>query len=899
MLLWVFPKPFRDRLGRSLVQTLLTDSRTAAGRLAMGRFVTGAIDVVVAGLAERFTGSRPPRRPKRQRRLDLLWHDLRYSVRRLLHARGFAAAAIVTFAAAIGINTAIFQLLDAVRLRALPIASPSELAEIRLTTSEGSRGNVSVWHAGATNAIWEQVRARQEAFSGVFAWSSGGLRLAGPTDEPRFASALLVSGEFFDVLGLRPALGRLLTRGDDIRGCSAPGVVLSHAFWQIEFGGDRSVVGRTIALGQASYTVTGVTPREFTGLEVGRRFDVAIPLCAESLPPGSFSRLDSGVEWFLIVMGRLKPGWTLDRAATHLASISPAVFRGSLPANYPADAVDEYLSFQLTALDASRGISLLRDEYTTALWSLQATAVLMLIVGCTNVAALMLARATSRDREVAARMALGASRGRILTLLLTEALVLSVAGGALGAWFARRLSVGLVQFLDGGSNSLFLQMPMDWRVFSVGAVAAVFTSVVCGIAPAWRAARVPPELVLRAGGRSLTDAGGRRLRQALLMAQIGLSFVLLSGALLFTRSLGRLASQDLGLSPDGMTIAYVNMSGVQIPVDRRAAFRRDLLRRIAGTPGVIAATETSVVPLSGSASDNEVWIDGARNGRALSFFMETSGTYFATLGMPLVAGRTFDDGRDTPVSAPVAVVNEEFARRFLGGANPVGRRFWREQRPDAPETRYEIVGLVKDAKYQNLRQEFRPTVYVPKSQDPSPGTFAQMLIRTSMPAGTAAATLKRAFARASAGIVPTFQDFRAMIDRSLVQDQMLAGLSVVFGALAALLAAVGLYGSISFTIANRTKEIGLRIALGADRRSILLMVLREAARPVVAGCVAGAILTFWLAPIVETLLYQLEPNDPTSRLTAALLLAGIALAASIVPARRAAGLDPIAACRAE
>ena len=463
--------------------------------------------------------------------------------------------------------------------------------------------------------------------------------------------------------------------------------MLSHAFWHAEFGADPAIVGRRIVLGRDTYHVVGVAPRDFTGLEVGRRFDVALPLCAEWLPPGSFSRLDSGVDWFLIVMGRLKPGWTVEQARAHLASISPAVFEASLPSNYPADSVARYREFQLTALDASRGISLVREQYSAALWFLQATAVLVLLVGCANLANLMLARVATREREIAARIALGASRGQIFRLLLVESVLLSVTGTVAGAWLARPMSVVLIKFIDGGTDSLFLSLAPDWRLLAFASLAGALTCILSGVTPAWRAGRLSPGAVVRTGGRALTESrGGVGLRRGLVMAQVALSFVLLFGALLFTRSLANLASQDLGLQPDGLTIAYVDMSGAKIPVARRAEFRRMLLNELTSTPGVVSAAETSVVPLSGGASDNDVWLDGAREARALSFFVDIGGAYFDTVGMSLVSGRTFNDAVDVPGSPAVVVVNEAFAKTFAGGGNPVGRRLWREAGADRPET---------------------------------------------------------------------------------------------------------------------------------------------------------------------------------------------------------------------
>jgi predicted permease len=895
--LLAFPKRFRDRLGRPLVQTLLADCRTEHGGLAAGRFVSGVIDVVRAGLTERLAGYRRGDRRPRRSILDGVWQDVRHGVRRLNRSRGFTAAALVTLALGMGANAALFQLLDAVRFRALPVPSPGELAEIRISNFGPALGNHS-WHGGATYPIYQQIRARQEAFSEVFAWSLATMRLSGHAPEPRSVTAVLASGEFYPTLGVSAALGRLLTPADDTPGCTTPGVVLNHDLWKTEFGGDTRIVGQSITLGRDRYQIVGVTAPAFQGLDVGRRFDVAVPLCAEWLPPGSFNRLESGTQWFLVVMGRLKPGWTLDQAQAHLASISPAVFEASLPPEYPSEGIQTYRGFRLTALDASNGISLLREQYAASLWFLQATAALVLLVGCANLANLMLARGALREREISARVALGAGQGQIIRLMLVESLLLSVAGGVLGAWLATGLSGYLLRFLDGGSNSLTLDMPFDWRLFTFMSVAATLTCVSCGLASAWRGARISPEVVLR-GSRGLADERSRvTVRRVLVVSQVALSFILLAGSLLFTRSLGNLMWQDIGLRPDGLTITYLDFRDANVPVDRRAAFKREILRRLGETPGIVSAAETSVMPLSGSSSNNEVWLDGREQTRDLSWFMETSAGYFETIGMPLLAGRTFDD-RDTTGAVRVAVVNEAFARRFLSGGNPVGRHIWRESDPAQPQTRYDIIGLVKDAKYSTLRQDFPPTIYLASSQSPRPGASAQLLVRTSMPQAAVVPTLREAFRRAGPGLIVTFRDFRDLVDRSLVQDQLLVGVSSFFGILAVLLSTLGLYGAMAFAVARRTREIGLRMALGANPRGILTMVLREACALVAIGCVAGGALALLLARFVSTLVYDVHPQDPVSLIAACVLLATVALGASVLPARRAARLDPMAVFRTE
>jgi putative ABC transport system permease protein len=899
VVLLAFPKRFRDRVGQPLVQTLLDDCRTPRGRLAVGQFATGALDVVRAGFAERLSIRSRRVGGRRRSLVDAGWQDIRYAARRLAQSGGFTAVALLTLTLGIGANATLFQLLDAVHFRRLPVPVAKELAEIRISNFGPARGDHS-WHGGATNPIFQQIRARQEAFSSVFAWSLTGMRLATDTGEPRFVSAVLVSGEFFPTLGVVPAVGRLLTSADDTPGCTTPGLVLNHAFWMKEFGGDPGAVGQSVTLGRDRYQIVGVAEPRFAGLDVGRRFDVAVPLCAEWLPPGSFNRLESGSHWFLVVMGRLKPGWTLDQARSQLVSISPAVFEASLPADYPPEAMESYRTFQLTALDASNGISLLREQYAASLFFLQATAGLVLLVGCANLANLMLARATTREREIATRIALGASRGQLVRVLLAESVLLSIAGAAAGAWLASHLSGFLVRVLDGGSQSLTLQMPLDWRLFAFMATAASVTCTLFGLVPAWRAANLSPELVLRGTGRGLSESRSRaRLRRLLVVVQVGLSLVLLTGALLFARSLSHLALQDLGMQPDGLTITYLDMSRAGVPIERRAAFRRELMQRLAQTPGVVSAAETSLMPLTGSSSQNEVWLESAATSRGPSWFMETSAEYFETVGMPLIAGRVFDEERETAGTPLVAVVNEAFARRFLPPGDPIGRHFWREANPGEPEKRYEIVGLVKDAKYRTLRQEFEPVIYLAASQNPRPATFAQLLVRTSVPEASVIPRLRETFKAASPEIVATFQNFKEMIDRSLVQDQLLAGLSSFFAILAVLLSTLGLYGTMSFAVARRRQEIGLRMALGADRRAVLTMVLREACVLVAAGCLAGGALTLLLARSISALVYGVEPHDPASLIAAFVILAIVALAASVFPASQAARLNPMAAFRVE
>jgi predicted permease len=828
-----------------------------------------------------------------------LWQDLHYAVRRLAKSPGFALTAILTLALGIGANTAIFQLLEAVRLRTLPVRDPAGLVEIRIADMDGARGNFHAWHAGATNAMWEEIRKRQESLSGVFAWSAGELNLES-AGEPRFASAIFASGGFFETLGVRAELGRLLTDEDDRKGCGAPAAVLSHAFWKREYGGDPSVVGRKLTLGRYPYQVVGVTAAGFSGLEVGQGFDVAVPLCAEALPPGSESRLDSGTDWWLVVMGRLKPGVSKERASAQLAAISPTLFEAALPSNYPRESVERFLAFKLHTVPAAGGISQLRERYTGSLLFLQATAGLVLLVGCANLASLMLARATARERELAARVALGAGRGRLVQLLLCESLALAVSGAVLGAWVANALSGVLVSAIDSRPSTLFLDIALDWRVFGFAAAAAVLTLLLFGLAPALRSAQVAPAAVMRVAARGSTEGRARLgVRRALVVGQVALSLVLVAGAFLSARSLGNLLAQETGLEVGNVLIAYADFSPLELTVDRRVAFRRELYDRLRGVPGVLSVAETTVVPLSGSGWGNDVWRDGddaaKRTGASLS---RTSPDYFATLGVRLVGGRVFD-GRDTAQAPRVAIVNESFARSVFGSASPVGQRFRRQATPRDPEEAFDVVGVVKDTKYRDLHEEMPPIAYVPMSQDPRPSSFAQLLIRTAGAPNAMVPSLREAFRQTNPAIVATFQDFPGMLDRALVRERLVAMLSGFFGLLALLLATLGLYGVMAFVVARRTSEIGIRMALGAQRTAILRMVLRESLLLVLVGVAAGSVLALALSRAVRSLVFGIEPSDPLTLLAAGLVLGLVGLGASFFPARRAALLDPFVALHQE
>ena len=830
---------------------------------------------------------------------DEMIQDLRFGVRMLLKHKSFSAVAILSLALGIGANTAIFQLLDAVRLRTLPVNAPQELVEVRpdeLSTSN-RRGNKSTRYPAVTNPLWEQLRAQTQSFSNLSAWGTGNFNLA-QGGEVRNARALWVSGDFFPMLGVNATLGRVFTAADDQRGCGARNAVISHSFWQQEYGGAQNIIGRKITLADQPFEIIGVTPANFFGLEVGQNFDVALPICAEAITAGQNNRLDSGTHWWLMVTGRLKPGRTLAQASAELQALSAGLFEKTLPANYPQVSVQNYLNSKLEAATASAGYSVLRTNYESSLWVLLAIAGLVLLIACTNLANLLLARASAREREMAVRQALGASRARLIRQLLAESLLLAFIGATLGALLAQGLSRFLVAYLSNGSNTVFLNLGVDWRVLGFATGLALLTCVLFGLMPAIRAARIEPGAAMKAAGRGLT-AGRERfsLRRALVVVQVALSLVLVAGAFLFTRSLNKLLTVDTGFQSEGILITRVGFGSLNLPPEGRLPFKQEIIARLKAIPGVQSITETNVVPLSGNAGGNTVWPDGTNGQQKVGSNVSMIGPeYFKTLATPLLAGREFNE-RDTDTAPNVAIVNESFARQVMNSVNPVGQRFWREATPTDPETAFEIVGLVKDTKYEQLSEEIGATMFFPMAQvNPSP-TNAQLLIKSSLPQADVTAAVKRTLNDINPRIPIIFQGFKTMIENSLLRERLLATLSGFFGVLALVLASIGLYGILSYGVASRTNEIGIRMALGANRRDVLWLVLREALLLVLAGIAVGLPVIFMTARFIATLLYGLPPTDAGSLSLAAILLVLVAMLAGYWPARRATRIDPLVALR--
>jgi putative ABC transport system permease protein len=829
-------------------------------------------------------------------KFEIFCHDLWYGIRTLARSPGFAAIAVLTLALGIGANTAIFQLLDAVRLRSLPVRNPNELTVIHLADLPGWRGSHETDYPSLNNPLWEYIRDHQHVFSQVMAWSPTALGIT-ESDHERLVRGLWVSGDFFNALGVAPALGRVFTSSDDRPGCGAAGAVVSYAFWQSQLHGDPQVVGHTLIIGRHVVPILGVTASGFTGPEIGSSFDVAVPICSQSTYWTEGNWLDSSTDWWLTVIGRLKPGDSLSAANARLESLSPAAFQASLRKDYPTENIRDYLHFRLVADSAAGGVSWLRDKYESPLWMLLGLAGFVLLIACANLANLMLARGSARVREFAVRLSLGATQGRLIWLLLWESLLLVLLGTLSGLLLARLLGKALIALLSTQGGSLFLDMHADWRVLVFTATLAAMTVLLFGLFPAFRATRLAPSEAMKSSSPRTGAREGNRLRRGLMIAQVALSLVLVAGAVLFARTLTNLLTVDAGFRQDNILITQLGLS--RLPAAQRLTVKKQIVDRLRNLPGVESAAEVGLVPLGGAGQDNRVWAVGENRQSGLdSNFNSIGSGYFKTLGTPLLAGRDFNE-QDTPNSPKVAIVNQEFAKQFGRGPNPVGLRIHREATPHQPELTLEIVGVVKNTKYKDLRENWRPIVYLPIAQDQTPDSFPQVMIHSALPLSDLTSSLRRAVLEINPGINVGFQVFRTQIQESLLPERLMAALSGFFGLLAALLTAVGLYGVISFLVARRTHEIGIRIALGARKGHVLASILRETLMLTACGVGVGLPITFFVARLIESMLFGIKPGDPAALGFAVLALCAVSLAAAYIPARRAASVDPMIALRDE
>jgi predicted permease len=823
--------------------------------------------------------------------LESVLGDARYGLRQLRLHPGFTTVAVLSLALGIGANSAMFQLLNAVRLRPLPVAKPAELV---LVTRDPSFFNLG-WSAGRnetfTFAQFEEISRRQQAFSGVLAFSTRQFNLS-EGGKVRYAQGLYISPNFLDVLGVTPQLGSWPT-ATDARDCGHEGILLNDGFWRREFGGDPGVIGRTMALDGRRLPILAVTPASFYGVEPAYRFDVAVPLCTDAAREDA-NRLSLKWAWWLTMMGRVKSGWTVERASRHLHEISPAVFESTIPDTYRPDQEAAYLKNRVGAVSAQAGVSSVRQRYERALWILLGMTGLVLLIACANLANLLLARAAAREREAVLRQALGASRGRLIRQLMCESGLLAVAGALAGAWLAHVLSGALVTFIGGPDGTVYLPMTVDWRVLGFTSAVASGTCLLFGLGPAIRATRVTPASVVHGGRGASALADRHGLRRALVVSQIALAFVLVAGALLFGRSLRNLETADTGMVTEGVVAATINTDADEA---RRPLLFDAIEERVRRLPDVAAAATVLYRPFEPGGWNQDVYAETSSS-PSFVWFNRVSPHYFETMGTPLIAGRDFtpDDRVGTPHAA---IVNQAFAHGLFGGANPIGRRFRYAGGSNQQDPVLTIVGLVGNTKYSALRESPRMIAFLPLAQETPMSSRVTVLLRARGAMGSVQAGAEREVAAVDPKLHVEFRVLDTQIAASLLRERLVANLSGGFGLLAVVLATLGLYGVMSYTIARRRPEIGVRMALGAGRRDILAQVLGESGRLVLVGLVLGIAAAVLSLRSAESLLFGLAPTDVVSFVLAAVLITGTAFVAALVPGRRAANTDAAVILRSE
>jgi len=711
------------------------------------------------------------------------------------------------------------------------------------------------------------------------------------------------SGDVFTTLGLEPAVGRLFSRLDDQHGGGQDGpvAVLGYHFWQRAYGGDPFIAGKTIRLQSKPFRIIGVAPRGFDGILVGQRFDVIVPLGTEAYLQEERSTLNVRNDWFLSIVARLKPGYSLQAAQQGLRAVSPVIFTNSLPPNRTGERASDFINSTLPLKPAGRGLSVVGDDLKNAVFLLNGVVGLVLLIACANVANLLLARATTRQREFSVRLALGASRGRLLRQSLLESLLLSLGGAALGLAMAPGVASLLLQANGTSRSQLTFDLTPDLTVLMFTTFCSIFCGLLFGLAPAWQASRANPQPGLREAAGSASDRKGR-LRSVLVASQVALSVVILVGAGLFLATFQNLTKVDLGFDPTNVLLVTADTSRMQMADAERPNLIQNMRDRLRAIPGVQDASASVLTPIGPGMWNTALSVDDGQGGRKrqMAYVNVVSPGYFQTLGTPLLAGRDFDNG-DRKASRQVIIVNRRLAREIYGDANPVGKLAWDPGRPGAAVSvtrEFEIVGVVADATYRSLRVPPPPTVYMPLAQTELRPSVTFALRAASRPESLTPA-VRDALAEFSPSITFTARTFQTQVRDAMATERLLAALSTLFGGLALALAALGLYGVLAYTVAQRQGEIGIRMALGAAPAQIRNWVLRQGIAMVAAGAVFGVAASYGLAPLAKSLLYGIKPNSWMAYAAGAAILLLMGAAATWLPARRATKLDPIHALRHE
>jgi putative ABC transport system permease protein len=825
------------------------------------------------------------------RLIDEARADMRYAARTFARSKAFTAAAVATLALGIGATTAIFSVIDAVILRLLPVQRPEELVRL-LVQRTGRPAGYSF-----TNPLWEAIRDQQDVFSTAFAWSAPTEFLLTDGPATRSIQGIVVSGDFFQGLGIAPELGRLVANVDDHRGCR-PLAVLGHRFWRTQFAASPSAIGNAVILNGRPVEVIGVTGPEFHGINVGRTFDVALPLCASALFDPQ--NVESRGRWWLSVMGRPRPGVLPDHITASLGVLSPRIMATALPPASPA-AQQEFLTRTLVSEPGGGGASDLRRDFRDPLNVLMVIVAIVLLVGAANIASLMLARATTRGREFATRYALGGSRSRLVRQLLTESALLSCAGAALGLLFARWGAPLLVRSLSTANNPIYVDLAFDRRVLAFVTTVTIATVLIVGLMPALRSTRTALIESMKTRSADL-DWPRFRLGKLIIAGQVALSLVLLIGGGLLLRTFVKLVSLDLGFDRNNVLVVSarpprVGAEGTTLPPAARTAAYNDIAARLRSIPGVVSVARAFTTPVGDDNWYSSIHADlpNAPEGDAAAcYFNFVAPGYFATLRTPLLGGRDFSE-HDAATAPAVAIVNEALARKFFSGSNALGRHFTRSGVPGDVE----IVGIVADSKYESVRQTSPATAFFAAAQLPPDRTADEFVLRTAVTPTAVIHAVGQTVAEVHQDISVTVRTLAEQIDDDLVQERLVATLAGFFGALALLLSMIGLYGVLSYLVSKRQIEFGVRIALGAQPASVMRLVLSEMAVVLAGGLVTGLAIAFVTVTLLKGMLFGLEPRDAATMITAVALLAAMALLAAYLPARRATRVDPMIALRSE
>jgi predicted permease len=847
--------------------------------------------------------------------MSALWTDLRYAVRMLRKAPFFTAIAVLSLAAGMGANTAIFSLVDQVLLRLLPVKAPNQLA---LLSMKGMHYG-SNWGGNAISyPLYEDFRDHNQVFSGMFCRFpiAASLSFSGQTER---VQAELVSGTYFPVLGVTAALGRTFTAEEDRVPNGEPLVMLSYSFWKSRFGSDRGIIGKDVMVNGRNMTVVGVAQPGFDGVELGNTAQIFVPVMMKAtMTPQWDGMKDRRWRW-VNAFGRLKPGFTREKAQVALQPYFHGILEMEVKdvafKNASADTKEAFLKNIIQALPGSQGRSYMRRQLETPLWFLMAATGGVLLIACANVAGLMIARASGRQKEIAIRLALGAGRWRVARQLLVESVLLAMVGSACGLVLAAWTMRGLLAMVPAETVDLHLSTTPDLRVLLFTAVVSCFTGILFGLAPALQSTRpnLAPTLKDQAG--SVVGGGSPvRLRKALVAAQVTLSLLLLIGAGLFLRSLANLKNLGPGFATDRLMVFNVDPSLNGYDNERIKAFYRRLSDELRALPGVHAVGLASVRILEDGEWDSSTTVEGynVRPADAPEPYMNSvSPGYFAAMGVPIVEGRDFttqDTARilhgeqthkDKPNTVPtVVMINEKFAHKFFGGADPIGRHVGFGSDPGT-KTDMEVIGVVKDIKYTSLRDEIPVQMFVPYLADDHVGDMTAYVRASTEPSQILPLLRARVHDLDANLPVYSMRSMDEQVSKSLLIERLVSGLATVFGGLATLLAGIGLYGVMAYTVERRTREIGIRMALGALRGDVIWLVMREVLVLVAIGVTVGLAGALGLAQYVQSQLYGVTRDDPATIALATTGLAMVAAFAGYVPALRASRADPMQALRYE